>query len=66
MGVERLGKHEEQTTDKPALPEAEPLDFSGYKLRNGHSKKHRGNHRSENKGRGIFAFFRNRWQKNVG
>jgi len=39
MGVERLGKHEEQTTDKPALPEAEPLDFSGYKLRNGHSKK---------------------------
>ena len=34
------------------------LDFSVFKLRSGHSSKHRGKHRSETKGKGIFAFFR--------
>lgn len=36
--------------------------ISEYSLGEGHSKKYRGKHRSQNKGAGIMAFFRSLWQ----
>ena len=45
--------------DVPAILE----DFSGFKLRDGHSKKYRGNHRSHVRGKGIFANFRKKGMK---
>ncbi len=42
-----------------------PEDFKDFELNPGHSKKYRGNHRSHVRGVGIFAFFRNKWMKNI-
>lgn len=48
-----------------ALGGSKPEDFKDFELRPGHSKKYRGNHRSHVRGVGIFAFFRNKWMKNI-
>ena len=62
---ELIGKGLVDTSAMKTIPGSSPEDFSDFKLKTGHPKKYRGNHRSQNRGKGIFAFFRNKWMKSI-